>query len=562
MRGKWIIGALSCIYVFSLPQVSAEEKVKFLFTSDTYITAIDLSGPGKGVANLPANYDITLLEMGWGGKQALFNGSGITTNTSYPLPEGDAITTQEQVGASAKLPHGEEVGFLWQLYAAGGSRPVGRTFGAQLPWNNADREADRINQPDFETEIGKAWIKDTAGKFTYDISGGNLDAIELSRKDSNYITLGSVLFRPPVTTSSVFGKTDRRLQPGRHVMRGADALVGWEYAEDKKVKGELFFGLTKPTPVQEIDRDALGVRLSSDILEGNIAATYAQSIGERNPSITGERQTLWALDSSYNFTDWMALYGLWAHTGYHRNNRLHSNAWISGLRFLCPKKKVEWKAQYQYVGENYDLIGYHKIEHYPSNFHGINTSLAVPLGPASIKGLLYRLHQIQTNTRPGDTIFGDSYFPAITNSKRGDITAYRLAGDYDLGKHEKGLPKLTTYLEQARFQKDAPDSANNDIDKLVTNWKAGIEQPLIEGLTFEAGWRLETASGRWQSMRFHHRQGIPEAAFIYRIKEKDKDKFRVAAIYHYYDFVDSIAASSGDNSYQGQQFTFEVFYAF
>ena len=179
-----------------------------------------------------------------------------------------------------------------------------------------------------------------------------------------------------------------------------------------------------------------------------------------------------------------------------------------------------------------------------------------------MKTILYRLHQIETNTHSGDTIFGDSYFPALADSQRGDITVYRVAGDYDFGKQHEGLPKVSAYLEQALFQKDAPDTANNDIDKTVTNWNLLVGQPITEHLTAELGYRLVTASGRWQAMRFHHRQGIPELALAYRIKEKDKDRFRATVMYHYYDFIDSVAASSGANNYTAHQMMVEVYWVF
>ncbi len=545
------------------PPASFFSAPHFLFEEDTYFTNNDLSGPGSSLGSLPTDYDLSLFELNWGGKQAFFNGSGITTNTSYPLAEGSSITTQDRLGGSVKLPHGMEAGFLWQLYAAGGNRAVGRTFGAQIPWDNVERSGGSVLQPNVASELARAWIKDTEGDFTYQVNGGNLETLDLTRTDWNFLNLGSLLYRPPVTTTSVFGKSDRRFQPARHPLKGFDASATLPYIQGKNLHGELFYGLTKTTPLQEIDRDAFGMRLSADILNGNIGGTFVRSEGERDPSITGERQSLWALDSSYNLCAKAALYGLWAHTGYHRNGRLLGNSWVAGLRLLGPAKS-ELKTQYQYVGENYDLMAYHKVEHYPSNFHGINTAASVPLGKANLKAIFYGLRQIETNTHPGDLIFGDSYFPALAGSKRGNIFVYRLGGDYDLGKHREGLPKLSAYLEQAHFQKDAPDQANNDIDKIVTNWELLVTQPLVENLILETGARLVSATGRWQTMRFHHRQLIPECALTYRLKDKKtgKEAFRAMALYHYYDFEDAIAASDGNNNYQAHQMTLEVAWVF
>ena len=535
--------------------------VRPLLKQHTIVASNDLSGPGSDVANLANTYDMSLVEWNWGGRQAAFNGAGITTNANYPLIEGEAITTNDHLGLAVDLAQGVEAGVLWQVYAAGGDKTVGRVYGEELPWDNFDRSDGRVVQERFATDLHQAWLKDAEGDLTYSVTGGNLKDLDFTRQEFNFIRLGSLIYRPPVTNASFFEKEDRKRESGRHPLRGVDVVVDLPYVQAAHLHGELFLGRTKPTPVQEIDREVAGTRWAADVLNGNVGVSYVATEGERNPSITGERQFVWALDGSYALADWLALYGAWARSTYHRNGELRGAAGLGGIRLLGPRKS-EWRAQYQYLGENYELMGHHKTEHYPTNFHGLQTTLTVPVGHGSVKALLYRLHQLETNTRLGDTIFGDSYFPALADSARGDITAYRLGGDYDLGKYRDGLPKLSAYLEQAHFQKDAPDAGDNDIDKTVTNWNLLLGQPLMPHLTLELGYRLVTANGRWQAMRFHHRQGIPEVALSYRVREKDHDRFRVTAQYHRYDFVDSIAASAGQNNYQAHQMIVEVYGVF
>lgn len=557
-----VLLSLTCsAFAENPPPARRPAPLRMIGKTHTIVTANDLSGPGSHVPNLANTYDMSLFEWNWGGRQSTVNGAGITTNANYPLTEGDAITTNEHLGLAADLANGVEAGVLWQLYAAGGNRTVGRVFGEELPWNNFDRKDGRVVQERFATDLYQAWLKDTDGDLTYQVVGGQLKDLDLTRKEFNFLKLGSLIYRPPVTNASFFEKEDRKIESGRHPLAGADAVIDFPYRDGQHVHGEVFLGRTKPTPVQEIDRDVVGTRWALDILEGNLGMSYVATEGERNPTITGERQSLWALDGSYPLVSRLALYGAWARSAYHRSGQLNGNAWVGGARFLGPWKS-EWRAQYQWLGENYELMGHHKTEHYPTNFHGVQTTLTIPVRNGSVKTILYRLHQIETNTHAGDTIFGDSYFPAIADSKRGDITVYRVGGDYDLGKHSDGLPKLSAYLEQARFQKDAPDTANNDVDKLVTNWNFLVSQPLVTHLTVELGYRLVTASGRWQAMRFHHRQGIPEVAVTYRIKEKDKDQFRITAMYHRYDFVDSIAVSAGNNNYAAHQMIVEVYWTF
>lgn len=558
----WRLGLAGIALLMAAPLAwAAESTLRPIGKSHTVVAINDLSGPGQNVPGLANTYDMSLFEWNWGGRQSTFNGAGITTNANYPLTEGAAISTNEHLGLAADLAKGLEAGFLWQLYAVGGNRTVGRVFGEELSWDNFDRVGSSVVQEHFSTDFHQAWMKDTEGDLTYQVVGGNLKDLDLTRREINFMKLGSLLYRPPVTNSSFFEKEDRKIESGRHPLRGADAVIDLPYREDHHVHGEIFLGRTKPTPVQEIDRDVVGTRWGIDVLDGNLGVSYVATEGERNPSITGERQGLWALDGSYPLLKWFTVYGAAAHSDYHRTVELKDNAWVGGLRVVGPQQ-IEWRGQYQYVGENYELMGHHKTEHYPSNFHGLQTSLSVPVPHGSVKAVLYRLHQLETNTRTGDTIFGDSYFPALADSARGDITVYRVAGDYDLGHHQDGLPKLSTYLEQAFFRKEAPDAGNNDIDKTVTSWSAGLTQPLLKHLNLELSYRLVTASGRWQAMRFHHWQGIPEVALSYRIKEKDKDRFRITAIYHRYDFVDSIAASAGNNNYEAHQVLVEAWYAF
>ncbi len=543
------------------PDARRPANVKLLAKQHTIVASNDLSGPGSDVANLANTYDMSLFEWNWGGRQSPFNGSGITTNANYPLTEGEAISTNDHLGLAADLAQGLEAGFLWQFYAVGGNRTVGRVYGEELPWDDFDRVDGRVVQERFSTDFHQAWIKDAEGDLTYSVTGGNLKDLDLTRKEFNFIKLGSLVYRPPVTNASFFEKEDRKLESGRHPLRGVDAVIDLPYLQNERLHGEVFLGRTKPTPVQEIDRDVVGTRWAADLFDGNLGVSYVATEGERNPSITGERQSVWALDGSYSLLKWLALYGAWARSAYHRSGELRGAAGLGGVRLLGPRRS-EWRAQYQYLGENYELMGHHKTEHYPTNVHGIQTTLTAPVGHGSVKTVLYRLHQIETNTRPGDTIFGDSYFPAVADSARGDITVYRVGGDYDLGRHHDGLPKLSAYVEQAHFQKDAPDTADNDIDKTVTNWNVLLGQPLMEGLTLEVGYRLVSASGRWQAMRFHHRQGIPEVALMYRVKEKEKDRFRVTALYHRYEFEDSIAASAGNNHYEAHQMIVEAYWVF
>ena len=200
-----------------------------------------------------------------------------------------------------------------------------------------------------------------------------------------------------------------------------------------------------------------------------------------------------------------------------------------------------------------DLIGTHKTEHYPTNFRGIQTDGSIPIGKGNLKGIFYYLKQMETNIRAGDTIFGDSYFPALANSKPGTIAVWKLSGETG----ECHRVRLQGYLEQAHFRKNSL-ADSDDIDKLVTNLTVGPTVTITPHFSLGVSLRHLIATGRWQTMRFHHRQEIPELSLSYRKGEN----LRATLIYHWYTFRDAIGISAGDNDYEGHQILTEFLWRF
>ncbi len=560
-----------------LGSASAEEahrwKVDPVVKTHTVVAATQLSGPGSSVPGLPMTYDMSLFEWNWGGRQGTFNGAGITTNANFPLTDGEAVSANTDVGVEVSLanardfsglaagaarnvaeaaPSGVVLGIQGEWYALAGDRTVGRVFGEELPWDNFDREGGNLVPARSNLDLDRGWLRYASDPWSIQMIGGTLPpqtVPEFTRKTMNQIKLGSLVWRPPITNASFFEKEDRKLEEGRHPVRGGDLIVDYEYATKRHLHLELFSGQTKPTPLADIDRLSWGGRIASDLFDGNLGVTFVRADGDKP---RGERQNLWALDASYPFLSWITGFGALARSSYTRaSSNLDGTAVVGGVALKGPHK-TEAKLQYQWLGENYDLIGTHKTEHYPTNLRGIQSELAIPLGKGSLKGILYHLQQMDTNTRTGDTIFGDSYFPALANSKPGTITMGRLGGE--TGTWNK--MKLKGYVEQAHFRKDAL-ADSDDIDKGVTNVSLSTQFALTPRLSIEAGLRHLLSTGRWQTMRFHHRQEIPEFALSY---SKDKE-LRATLIYHWYDFTDSIA-SNGSNHYEGEQLLAEFLWHF
>ncbi len=561
-RGWAVLAAASLLWMVPLvPSAFSEETAKHwkldpILKTHTFITATDLSGPGRNVGGLPVTYGMSLFEFNWGGRQAAFNGSGITSNSSYPITEGSAVSTLADFGAAMTAPSGLELGVQAEEYALVGDKTAGRVFGSRLPWDNFDRQAGQVTPARSNLDFDSGWLKYARAPWSVQMVGGNLHPQtlpEFSRKPINYIRLGSLVWRSPIVNGSFFEKEDHRYEEGRQTLRGGDLIADYAYQSNRQIHLELFSGQTKPTPVADIDRLSWGGRLGADILDGNLGFTFVRADGDHPRS---ERQSVWAIDSSYPVMGWASLYGALARSSYTRNasaTSLDGTAVVGGLALKGPHKS-EAKVQYQWLGENYDLIGTHKTEHYPTNLRGVQGDFTVPiLQKSAVKGVIYHLQQMETNTKTGDTIFGDSYFPALPNSKPGKITVWRLGGE--TGPWQR--VKFNSYLEQAHFSKDALADAD-DINKWVTNVAAGATFLLTDQLSLEASLRHLMATGQWQTMRFHHRQEIPEFSLVY---QKGKN-LRASIIYHWYDFVDSIGASSGENNYQGHQVIAELLYKF
>lgn len=508
----------------------------------TVAAANHLSGPGQDVAGLPMTYHMSLSEWNWGGRQSLINGSGITTNSNFPLVEGEALSTNTDVALEALSSTGWTAGIQGETYALAGNRTVGRVFGEELPWDNFDRVGGALVPSRFNLDVDRGWLRYAgSGPWWFQWMGGTLppkDLPEFTRKTMNQIKLGSLVWRPPIINASFLEKSDRKLEDGRHPVRGTDLIADFEYTSQRHARLELFSGLTKPTPIANIERLTWGGRLAADLAKGNAGVTFVRVDGDKPRS---ERETQWGIDGSYPLFSWLTAFGAWIESSYTRaSNRLRGEAYVGGLAFQGPRKS-QAKVQYQWVGENYDLIGTHKVEHYPSNLRGVNAEGALPVGPVTIKGALYYLRQMETNTKTDDTLFGDSYFPALANSKPGTITFLRL------GAESKPLERVTLkgYAEQAQFRKDALSDAD-DIDKRVLNFLTGPSWAVTPHWFLDLNLRHVVSTGRWQAMRFHSRQTIPELIMTY----KKSENLRASLSYQWIDFSDSISASAGQNDYE------------
>jgi hypothetical protein len=121
--------------------------------------------------------------------------------------------------------------------------------------------------------------------------------------------------------------------------------------------------------VADLERDAYGGRVSADIAQGNVGLTCVYNDGLKPVSGFDENQTVWSIDSSYRVTDWLIPYFTFGRTDYEREDTGESHdgdAVVAGALLKLPCG-YEIKGQYQRLEENYDLMAYHKVEHYQGN---------------------------------------------------------------------------------------------------------------------------------------------------------------------------------------------------
>jgi hypothetical protein len=532
---------------------SAEPSPQVTVRSETIGVINQLSGPGASTKDLPYAYDMTLYEYGLGGKQTRVNGSGITTAAVYPLTDGEALTTNTQVGLRMPL-HEITAGVEMEFYSLAGDRTVGRVFGPMLPWGDFEREGGSIEAPHFDADFYQAYLEGGDDVTRWRFVGGTLDPNELpefARKDMNQLKLGSLVWRVPITSESFFSKEDRRLVRGRHPAHGSDFIWDTEYSEDQHLHAEVFTAAIDPTPIADLERDAYGGRIAADLGPANIGVTAVYNEGLVRVSGLREEEMIWALDGSLRWNEAVTPYGALAGSDHSRDLTASQDglAWVLGTAFKWPGG-WEAKIQYQRAEENYDLMAIHKAEHYPSNMAGWNGSFTVPAAETlKVKGLFYFLDQIDTANAPGDTIFGDPFFAADAASSPGSVHSQRLAVEWKASD----ILILNGYAEHASFRKDS-DAAVREIDKDAFNLYAYGTVRLTPEWSFDAGMRHVFFKGNWQTMSFNSAQDIPEAVITY----KKNENTRLTLMYQRYEFTDSIGASQGNNNYSADQWICEL----
>lgn len=526
----------------------------------THVTAAwtDLDGPGSEIPGLAQTYDLSLYDTLLGSKHARHNGSGVTLTgsaASFPLVDGEALAQNTKIGLTGPLSEHLFAGADAEIYSVLGERAVGQVFGPEIPWGDFPRENGAIELPRFWADLYTVWLEGRADRSRFKLLGGTLPPAELpafAQGERNQVGLASLVWRVPGTNESYYEKSEWKYVTGRHPVRGFDLTFSHEYAEGRKVEAECFTGSSEPTPISAIDRDAYGGRVAVDVGAGNVGFTSVFNEGVKSDIGIDETQWVWAVDASHPLGETLTPYAAVAWTDYEIGAPAQSQsdaAYVAGTVLRLPRG-YKLKAQYQRLEENYDLMGYHKKEHYPGNSEGVSAWLSGPLGPAaSFKVSVLHARQIDTETTTDDTLFGDGYFASDSGSGRGTIGAQRIEVDWRIcsGATFRGI------VEHASFRKESA-AASRGVDKDVYNFYGSFLVPLTDRLSLRGGLRHFFSVGDWQGTPFRAYQDAPEAAIVYKLDPQR----RASLIYHRIEYQDNTGQARGQNDYDGHQVLAEV----
>lgn len=492
---------------------AAERRWETYAHTQTAAVWNDLSGPGARTPGLAVSYDMSVFDMLLGGRHTILNGSGVTTNPSFPITDGEALTNNLYTGFRYRPGADEELAASLQAYALAGDRLVGRVYGEELPWGDFARKNAVVQTPRFDLDVYEVAWKRRFDDLAVEINAGSLTPARLprlARTVSNGVKLGSFFYRAPITQGSIWEKDERRIKQGRHPLRGADLYLD-RAIEDGWVRAETAWVTTDPTPVTDLERDSALARLAAQKGVVGAGVTLVHSKGNKTGGVLEEQFGL-ETDASVALTPEWKLYGAAAATDAERADVGQSHrdgAWVGGVQWQSAG--TELAVQYQRLGENYDLIGSHKSEEYPSNYRGVAARLSRKLGESAVARVVTAwLRQEQTRNAPGDTLFGDPYY-AATDSNRGKADVQKLELD--------GLPvgplHIRAYVERVVFRKSAV-VPTLDVDKSVWNAYAASALQIGPKARIEGSCRRFLSSGEWDTADFDAHQDVFEAAFEYR----------------------------------------------
>ncbi|MCG3176320.1 MAG: hypothetical protein MOGMAGMI_01268 [Candidatus Omnitrophica bacterium] len=543
-----LLVCVSGCVLLAAAQVQAAEEPRWNVTGHTHAIAVwqDLSGPGAEVPGLAVSYDMSVFDMLLGARHSVHNGSGTTANPNYPLTDGEAVVDNLYLGLEHRPGPEDTFSLTARTYAMAGDRTVARVFGDELPWGDLSRKNGAIQTPHFDLDLYEAAWKHEVDDHRIEVDLGTLQPARLprfARGWSNGLKIGSFFYRAPITQASIWEKDERHLEQGRHPLRGVDV-----YAETRtggiEVRSEALWVTTDPTPVTDLERETVAWRLAGDAGPLGIGLTLADSQGSRTGGIQEEQFGI-EMDASVKTPSGIRIYGATASTQADRQERSEGHTGGAAVAGAAWKDAhTEISTQYQWLGENYDLIQQHKSEEYPSNHQGVVARLSRKIaGSVIARAVLMWLRQVETRDPAGDTLFGDPFFSA-GDTHRGKLAVQKL----ELEAGSVGPLDLRGYLEHVGIRKGS-DTVSADVDKHIWNIYGSAACPLNASTTLELSWRHFVSSGEWGTASFRSRQDTLELALERRFA---KDSYLLFILQHVL-YRDGVPAARGLNDYDADQ---------
>ena len=488
-----------------------EEKkgVRVRAKLDTIYASNSLSGPG---AADPINrglytYDFSLHEFALAGGQAVTRlGTQPrvmqVTNYSRVYP-GDSTATNLRLGLEATLGRGWKMTTMGEFYQRGGNPRVAQNWGPHIP--NFHSTSDS-----FVADFLKLDVEKRNAATTWRLVTGDFYPEYSVQRHSRVSTANFVLrgFGEPSWFrnsghDSFEGYAADYTWRGRQDFRGVDLQV-----EDKQWHGEIFKAtddrpglvpLAGLAGVRTASRDLAGAHagIRSGPLESDLI--WISSTGDRL-AISREWQHQWALNASWKFCEEATIYGIISNTDYHRSTSapVYSGAgWMAGIGgkvgLLDARNATEYAVEYKHVSPNYDPMGFHKNEHYPSNYSGVWLRLVqrFPNGRVLLSYLTHR--QLNPAMTPLGSVDAnlDVFFNVPGNTRPGTVSTFSADGQYRV----PGWPlAFTLGYENARHRLS---SSVADVQKMVDQWYAGVRVPLATGFWLDLTGHDFHIGGHW-----------------------------------------------------------------
>ncbi|MBI2264248.1 MAG: S-layer homology domain-containing protein [Armatimonadetes bacterium] len=537
-------------------RVTELERVKVSGKLDTVVTTIgivstnanNINAAGNGAANGAFTYDE------WGKEQLWYRGAGGTTTAvggvstlTIPTPytqiwTGTALTSNLNLGVTAKLGDGVTGGIAMEAYSRIGSAPIAHYWGTQIPVEAATGAAVAPY-----AWLYNGWVQQKKDNLTYKATVGTFYPVWMTQKHNN-IPLNNFIMRPPGNSAyRIAGRPSKgifNIIPGRMPWYGAEVAGKWSNWDFD------FFGFDHyalPTPQGfAAQNSAMGVggrvgskfptfgNLGLGVFGFNVTDTFGAGASQLGGTLVG------AIPSNWSFVGvdlsipvplgqktglWGCYYGSTTHVGTTMMAAAAGNlnytdaAWTLGFNTNVFKDGV-FSLSYLDLGPNSNPYNMNRPEDYPYGYQGFWATYDHS-GKNWKFYTEYRSWQQRdaavnsaTGAQAANYLNAANGFPNITfvrndtgwfpqkgtggvATDKGKVNTLMFGGNWTPPGWKLNIAADYDNIQYRRGETDAAGRIYN-FDRTVNNWYIGLGYPITAKLTGEAGYRWWSNTGNYR----------------------------------------------------------------